>query len=73
MTFEEMRLRLANRDAIREKQEQEERAEEQREIEDAARLRREVNLKNNNYYLIKYTKVLIQGQRKFLKSWGTHI
>ena len=73
MTFEEMRLRLANRDAIREKQEQEERAEEQREIEDAARLRREVNLKNNNYYLIKYTKVLIQGQRKVLKSWGTHI
>merc|ERR1712203_1087197 len=41
MTFEEMRLRLANRDAIREKQEQEERAEEQREIEDAARQRRE--------------------------------
>ena len=73
MTFEEMRLRLANRDAIREKQEQEERAEEQREIEDAARLRREVNLKINNYYLIKYTKVLIQGQRKVLKSWGTNI
>ena len=43
-----MRLRLANRDAIREKQEQEERAEEQREIEDAARQRREVNLKINN-------------------------
>ena len=46
MTFEEMRLRLANRDAIREKQEQEERAEEQREIEDAARQRREVSFRN---------------------------
>merc|ERR1712008_637297 len=41
MTFEDMRQRSANRDAIREKQEQEERAEEQREIEDAARQRRE--------------------------------
>ena len=42
MTFEEMRARLANRDAIREKQEQEERAEEEREIEEAARQRREL-------------------------------
>ena len=41
MTFEEIRARLANRDAIREKQEQEERAEEEREIEEAARQRRE--------------------------------
>lgn len=41
MTFEEMRVRLANRDAIREKQEQEERAEEEREFEEAARQRRE--------------------------------
>ena len=41
MTFEEMRNRLANRDAIREKQEAEERAEEEREFEEAARLRRE--------------------------------
>ena len=41
MTFEEMRVRLANRDAIREKQEAEERAEEERELEEAARLRRE--------------------------------
>ena len=41
MTFEEMRVRLANRDAIREKQEAEERAEEEREMEEAARARRE--------------------------------
>ena len=41
MTFEEMRVRLANRDAIREKQEQEERAEEEREQEEVARIRRE--------------------------------
>merc|ERR1712141_861953 len=41
MTFEEMRARLANRDAIREKQEAEERAEEEREMEEAARARRE--------------------------------
>merc|ERR1712083_623922 len=41
MTFEEMRVRLANRDAIREKQEAEERAEEEREMEQAARQRRE--------------------------------
>jgi len=44
MTFEEMRVRLANRDAIREKQEAEERAEEEREMEQAARQRREVFL-----------------------------
>jgi len=44
MTFEEMRVRLANRDAIREKQEAEERAEEEREMEQAARQRREVLL-----------------------------
>ena len=42
MTFEEMRLRLANRDQIREKQEAEERAEEAREMELEARHRREV-------------------------------
>jgi len=41
MTFEEMRLRLANRDQIREKQEAEERAEEAREMELEARHRRE--------------------------------
>ena len=41
MTFEEMRMRLANRDAIREKQEQEERVEEEREKELAALQRRE--------------------------------
>merc|ERR1712083_377365 len=41
MTFEEMRVRLANRDQIREKQEAEERAEEERELEQAARHRRE--------------------------------
>ena len=44
MTFEEMRVRLANRDAIREKQEQEERAEEERELEELARQRREAAL-----------------------------
>merc|ERR1719220_1164263 len=41
MTFEEMRVCLANRHAIREKQEEEERAEEEREFEEAARQRRE--------------------------------
>jgi len=46
MTFEEMRLRLANRDQIREKQEAEERAEEERELEQAARHRREVETKS---------------------------
>ena len=45
MTFEEMRLRLANRDQIREKQEAEERAEEAREMELEARHRREVLFK----------------------------
>ncbi len=39
MTFEEMRMRLVNRDAIREKQEEEERAEDLREMEEAARQR----------------------------------
>jgi hypothetical protein len=42
MTFEEMRVRLSNRDAIREKQEREERAEEERELEEATRQRREL-------------------------------
>ena len=41
MTFEEMRMRLANRDAIREKQEQEERVEEERELALANQARRE--------------------------------
>ena len=41
MTFEEMRIRLANKDAIREKQEEEERAEEERDHEVAQRQRRE--------------------------------
>lgn len=44
MTFEEMRSRLANRDAIREKQEQEERAEEEREMEELAKQRKEAAL-----------------------------
>ena len=42
MTFEEMRIRLANRDQIREKQEAEERAEEEHELALAAQHRREV-------------------------------
>lgn len=44
MTLEEMRSRLANRDAIREKQEQEERAEEEREMEELAKQRKEAAL-----------------------------
>merc|ERR1711874_462994 len=59
-----MRVRLANRDAIREKQEAEERAEEEREMEQAARQRREERRKQELEKRQKEEELAAQERRK---------
>ena len=84
MTFEEMRIRLANRDQIREKQEAEERAEEEHELALAAQHRREVlynksSFSNSNnsgvkqklfeiFYIITYLTGKFFSKATFSKS-----
>lgn len=75
MTFKEMRERLANRDAIREKQEEEERLEAEREKEEE-RLKRQdsmstssnSNNSHNNVLSPSNHPVLRKAQDKFIKE-----